>query len=294
MWSILASDPTCDYQDLCESAYVMLTSLLEQRIGPANMITTMLYGDHIDYLFHSGRLDEAIAVCSKYQAKAEGSCRQHEWIAELEAMKTAIRDAQKDINGTIAAMDFEPPSTRGEALHLEDERRATLLLQHGNLQMQAGQSSSAALLYSQAVQILELSSSNGGDPRLLLTSLANLEAAQTRIGGDHAAGGTRAARMNLQATFDMETRAIVAEQTRARGSISLSSGPSTASEGRRASSGFGEGEETMSRSAETVGGGAWPATVSRPGISGSEAEWGWSPEVFVSPRVGMDDWRVPM
>lgn len=291
IWRILASDHAYDYRELCESAYATLVPLLEQRIGPANLITTMLYGDHVDYLFHSGRLDEAMVVCSEYQAKAEGSGRQHAWIAELGAIKRAIADAQEDINGTIAAMDLELTNNNSEALLLEDdERRAALLLRQGNLGMQAGQPSSAALQYSQAVQILE-SSDSVADQRLLLASLANLEVAQTRLGEGQAAMGTRAARMNLQGAFATETSALAAEQRRARGSVSSSSGASMISGSRRRSSGGG----VVEAGERTAAGWVAPAAVPSPVVSGSEAGWAWSPEVFVSPRdSAINDWRFPM
>lgn len=304
IWAVLASDATYDYRELCESAYAMLVPLLEQRIGSANLITTMLYGDHVDYLFQSGRLDEAMLLCAEYQAKATRSGRQHPWIAELGSMKRAIKNAQDDINGTIAAMDSDFLNSNPEALLLEDdEHRAELLLRQGNLGMQAGQPSAAALRYSQAVQILEGSMQNdsGADQRLLLASLANLEVAQTRLGDGQGAAGTRTARMNLQGSFATETSALAAEQKSTRGSISSSSGLSAMSaEGRRSSgaggvSVTGEGIESMTSTTgpATLGTGAWGTAMTSPAVSGSENGWGWSPEVFVSPRSAIDDWRFP-
>lgn len=301
IWAVLASDPTYDYRELCESAYAMLVPLLEQRIGPANLITTMLYGDHVDYLFQSGRLDEAMLVCAEYQAKVTRSGRQHPWTAELGSMKRAIKNAQEDINGTIAAMGL---NSNQEALLLEDdEHRVESLLRQGNIGMQAGQLSSAALRYSQAVQILEGSMQNdsGGDQRLLLASLANLEVAQTRLGDGQGAAETRNARINLQGSFATETSALAAEQKSTRGSISSSSGLSAMSADGRRSSGAGgvsvAGEGIESRTATTgsaaLGTGTWGTAMTSPAISGSENGWGWSPEVFVSPRSAIDDWRFP-
>lgn len=292
IWRILATDVGYDYRRFCESAYAMLVPLFEQRIGSANLITVMLYGDHVDYLSHSSRLDEALALCQQYQAKAEGAGRQHPWITQLAWQRTSIVETQEDINGTIAAIDHDLASgNSNESLPMvqDPERRATLLLRQGNLAMHAGQPSTASIQYAQAVQGLE---DAGGDERLLLASLANLEVAQKRMGNGAGAEGTRSRRMRVQGGFALDTSGLAGEQRRARGSLS-SSGEDSWS--RRRSSGMMEFDVNGGAGAGSSSGAA--AMASPAGLSGSETGWAWSPEVFASRNsaaMGLTDWRFPM
>ncbi|KAH8174365.1 clr5 domain-containing protein [Sarocladium implicatum] len=307
-WQILASDTQHDYRDFCESAYAMLVPLFEQRLGTANLITVMLYGDHVDYLSHNSRLDEALALCQQYQAKAESTRRQHPWIAQLAWQRRAIVETQEDISGTIAAIDLELASGHSSSSNnnnnnnssndsiprvQEPERRAALLLRQGNLAMHAGQPSAASIQYAQAVQGLEEA---GGDDRLLLASLANLEAAQKGMGDCEGAEGTRARRMRVQGGFAMETNGLAGEQRRARGSLSSSGDDSWS---RRRSSGMMEFDVSGGADAGAgAGSGSGTAAMARPaGLPGSEAGWGWSPGVFANPNsatIGLADWSCPM
>ncbi|KAI5456070.1 Clr5 domain-containing protein [Mariannaea sp. PMI_226] len=99
IWEILSSYQFTEYSKLALWLYSTLIPMMEERIGPANFLTTVLYGDHIDCLLGSGRFDEALACATKYRARIEATGMQHPWLIELATVQTAMLCKAKEAKG---------------------------------------------------------------------------------------------------------------------------------------------------------------------------------------------------
>lgn len=177
IWYILSTSFFSDYQDLSLCLYSMLIPLMEQRVGPANYLTTVLYGDHIDCLYQHGRTIDAYAVTGRYRAKVDASGQRHSWLSELAITQTALLCASKEADGLyLEAMGHL--NTLKE-YPLPDDQLATIDVQLGNYSYKTGDYRSAINAYRRAAR---LALSVGADERLLTTCLTNLETALNKEG----------------------------------------------------------------------------------------------------------------
>ncbi|KAH7152933.1 hypothetical protein EDB81DRAFT_649202 [Dactylonectria macrodidyma] len=177
IWQILGSPQFTEYSELAMRIYSTLIPLMEERIGPANYITAILYGDHIDYLLGHDRSTEALAVATSYRAKADATGLQHQWLIELAIGQTAVLCKTKEREGK-----FQEAIDCLQALKdysMGEEQLTVINIQLGNYSFRMGDFHSAVHWFQEATR---LAITGDIDERLLQTSLANLERGFSRTG----------------------------------------------------------------------------------------------------------------
>lgn len=200
IWQIFSTSRFSDYQNLSLCLYSMLIPMMEQRIGPANYLTTILYGDHVDCLVQRGSTADALSMAGRYRAKVNATGQRHSWLCELAITQTAVMCAHKEAEGRI-----------GEAIEclqllrsypLTEDQLAVVEIQMGNYSYRLGDHRSAISFYRRAAR---LALSVDADERLLTTCLANLETALKKEGWTYEATRVRDYRLKRVDEFTDET-----------------------------------------------------------------------------------------
>ncbi|KAH7309498.1 hypothetical protein B0I35DRAFT_412420 [Stachybotrys elegans] len=207
IWHILGTTQFPDYYELSLCLYSMLVPLLERRVGAANYLMSVLYGDHIDCLFHRERSAESMALVRQYRSKVEATGKQHSWLVELAITQTAIVCAEKKSKGLLMeAMDCLQVLKN---YPISEEQEAVVDIQLGNYNYQLNRIPEAIQWYREATK---LAVSVDGDERLLLTCLANLESALFK--GNRTFEATRIQQYRLKriADFANETSQFASQQ----------------------------------------------------------------------------------
>lgn len=177
IWHIFGTSIFSNYQDLSLCLYSMLIPMMEQRIGAANYLTTLLYGDHIDCLYQGGRTADAYALTGRYRAKAEASGKRHAWLSELVITETALSCASMEAEGRY--MEAMEHLSLLKEYPLADDQLAVVDIELGNYCYKTGDHRSAISAYRRAAR---LALAIGADERLLTTCLTNLETALNKEG----------------------------------------------------------------------------------------------------------------
>lgn len=200
IWRVLGRTQFSNYYELSMSLYSLLVPLLEERIGPANYLTAMLYGDHIDCMFSQSQSSDSLAVATRYRARADSTGKQHPWLTELAITQTALLCAVKESEGLIGeAMDcLRTLKTYG----MSEEQEAVVDIQLGNYSYQKGDIPKAVRSYRDATR---LAVTADGDERLLLTCLANLESALSKQDKDAEASRVNRYRLKRLSDFAKES-----------------------------------------------------------------------------------------
>lgn len=200
IWRALGSTQFSNYYELSMSLYSVLVPLLEERIGPANYLTAILYGDHIDCVFSQSQSTESLAIASKYRARADATGKQHPWLTELAITQTALLCAAKEAEGLIGeAMEcLQTLKTYG----MSEEQEAVVNIQLGNYSYRIGDIPLAVRSYRDATR---LAVTVDGDERLLLTCLANLESALSKQGKEMEAERVKRYRLKRLSDFAKES-----------------------------------------------------------------------------------------
>ncbi|KAM0558215.1 hypothetical protein ACHAPJ_004900 [Fusarium lateritium] len=205
IWQIIGSQEFSEHYELSTRLYSSLVPLFEERIGPANFLTTILYGDHIDCLVSHNQAAESLEVATKYRARAEATQMRHPWLRELAIAQTAVLCKAKSAEGKIdeaiqclqALKDYD----------LDEEQQAVIDVQLGNYSYQMGDISSAIYWFREASHLI---STSDGDERLLLTCLANLENALHKNGETDEAARVHEHRLTRLSDFARESGTFAA------------------------------------------------------------------------------------
>lgn len=177
VWHIFSTTQFSDYHQLAMCLYSMLIPLMEQRLGPANYLTTLLYGDHIDCLFQQNRSSDALTLATRYRTKVDATGQRHPWLVELAITQTAVICAGKEANGLIGeAMECLQTLKR---YPMTEDQMAVVDVQMGNYSYRLGDIRGAISSYRRAAR---LAITVGCDERLLTTCLTNLEIALNKEG----------------------------------------------------------------------------------------------------------------
>lgn len=200
IWRILGKTQFSNYYELSKCLYSMLVPLMETRIGPANFLTTILYGDHIDCLFHRCGSSESLALASTYRERVEATQMQHPWLTDLAITQTAVLCAAKEAEGRIEEA-MECLQTLKE-YNMSEEQEAVVNIQLGNYSYQTGDIPAAIRSYREATR---LAVTVDGDERLLLTCLTNLESALSKGGKSLDAKRVHAYRLKRLEDFAVES-----------------------------------------------------------------------------------------
>lgn len=200
VWQTLSTTSFSDYYELSLRLYAMLIPLMERRIGSANYLTTMLYGDHVDCLFQRRQPSDSLAVIRRYRVKAEASGRRHPWLLELAITETAVLCSEKEADGRIDEARQCLQSLK--KYPMTEEQEAMVDIQMGNYSFRLNDSRGAIAAYRRATK---LAVTAGGDERLLTTCLTNLETALTKDGWLYDAKRVRDYRLRRITDFAAET-----------------------------------------------------------------------------------------
>ncbi|KAF4983393.1 hypothetical protein FZEAL_1122 [Fusarium zealandicum] len=199
IWQIIGSSDFSEFYELATRLYSSLVPLLEENIGPANFLTTILYGDHIDCL-NSSQSTETLEVATRYRAKVDGTGLHHSWLSEIAIAQTAIMCRAKSAEGKIeeamqclrTLKDYDMP----------EEQQAVVDVQLGYYSYRMGDISSAIYWYREATRLIV---TGEGDERLLLTCLANLESALHKHGDADEANRVHQYRLGRLSDFARES-----------------------------------------------------------------------------------------
>ncbi|KAI8655899.1 Clr5 domain-containing protein [Fusarium keratoplasticum] len=177
IWQILGSQEFSEFYELATRLYASLVPDLEERIGPANLLTTTLYGDHIDCLVSNNKEAESLEVATRYRAKMDATGKRHSWLSEIAITQTTIQCTVKSAEGrndeAIQCLQ------NLKEYDMDDDQQAVVDIQLGNYSYRMGDLSSAVHWYREAMRLL---GTPDGDERLLETCLANLETALHKQG----------------------------------------------------------------------------------------------------------------
>ncbi|RFN45660.1 hypothetical protein FIE12Z_10106 [Fusarium flagelliforme] len=177
IWEIIGSPDFSDYYELSTRLYSALVPLFEERIGPANALTTILYCDHVDCLVYHDETAEALEVSTTYRARAEATQLRHPWLRELAILQTGIVCNAKTAENKIEeAMEYLQTLKDWD---LDEEQEAGMNVQLGNYSYQMGDLSLAIECFREASNLITACK---GDERILISSLANLESALRKKG----------------------------------------------------------------------------------------------------------------
>ncbi|RSL94817.1 hypothetical protein CEP52_012432 [Fusarium oligoseptatum] len=177
VWKILGSQEFSEFYELATRLYASLVPDLEERIGPANLLTTTLYGDHIDCLVSNNKAAESLEVATRYRAKTDATGKRHAWLSEIAITQTTIQCTVKSAEGRNDEA-IQCLQTLKE-YDMDDDQQAVVDIQLGNYSFRLGDISSAVHWYREAMGLL---GTPEGDERLLETCLANLETALHKQG----------------------------------------------------------------------------------------------------------------
>lgn len=200
IWQIFGSTQFLNYYELSMCLYSMLVPLIEQRIGPANYLTTLLYGDHVDCLYQGNHSSESLTLATHYRAKVDATGQRHPWLLELAITQTAVLCATKEAQGHIVEA-MECLQTL-KSYPMSEEQEAMVEIQMGNYAFRLDNIRGAITSYRRATYLAVTAS---GDERLLTTCLANLETALAREGCNFDAERVREYRLKRIADFATET-----------------------------------------------------------------------------------------
>lgn len=179
IWRILGTTRFPDYTELSLGLYGMLIPLFEERLGPANYVTTAIYSDHIDCLYQRNATSgNTLTIASRYRAKAEATGHTYPWLTELAISQTALICASKTSEGFVGEAIASLQTLR--RYPLTDEQEAVLDVQLGNYHFQLDNLPATMTVYRRALRLVTMS--DEPNERLLLTCLANMESVLTRTG----------------------------------------------------------------------------------------------------------------
>ncbi|KAF4451864.1 hypothetical protein F53441_5183 [Fusarium austroafricanum] len=200
IWQIIGSQEFSDHYELSTRLYSSLVPLFEERIGPANSLTTILYCDHIDCLVYHGQTAESLSVATQYRTRVEATQLRHPWLRELAILQTGINCNSKTAEGKI---EEAMQSLRTlEDWDLNEEQQAGMNIQLGNYSYQMGNFSLAIDCFREASCLI---ASSQGDERIHLTCLANLESALRKSGEADEAAQVHELRLTRLSDFARET-----------------------------------------------------------------------------------------
>ncbi|KAM0354196.1 hypothetical protein ACHAPU_001232 [Fusarium lateritium] len=200
IWKIVGSGEFTEHYELSTRLYASLVPLFEDRIGPANSLTTMLYCDHIDCLVYHDRTTESLEVATKYRTRTEATQMRHPWLRELVILQTGIWCNAKAAEGKIEdSMQYLQTLKDWD---LSEEQKAGMNVQLGNYGYQMGDFSLAIDCFREASRLITASQ---GDERILLTCLANLESALRKRGEADEAARVHELRLTRLSDFARES-----------------------------------------------------------------------------------------
>ncbi|KAM0283291.1 hypothetical protein ACHAQH_002587 [Verticillium albo-atrum] len=171
IWTCLSDTNLSDYYEVSMRLYALLLPDIEERVGPANFLTHLLYSDYVDCIFSRRGPEACKGMLTRHLARAEASGQQHSWIGDLALSHAGILAACKERQGRL---DEAVGILTGHmnSYIMTEEQTAAINLELGVKYYRIGNTSAATTSFEAATRIALMTSA---DERLSMTALSNLE-----------------------------------------------------------------------------------------------------------------------
>lgn len=204
IWRRLSATSFSDYYELSMRLYSLLLPLIEERAGPANFLTHLLYSDYVDCVFARQGPEDCEATLSRHLARAEASGRRHSWLADMALSHAGILAACREREGRLDEA-VQVLTSHMNAYRMTEEQEAAIRLELGVKYYRMGNVSAAITSLQSAARIALTSDA---DERLTMTALANLEKLLTETGRPYKAQQVHQYRMDRLAAFAEKSASI--------------------------------------------------------------------------------------
>lgn len=204
IWRRLSSTTFSDYYELSMRLYALLLPQIEERVGPANFLTHLLYSDYVDCVFARQGPEDCEAMLCSHLARAEASGRQHAWIGDMALSHAGILAACKERQGNLDEA-VQVLTRHMNAYRMTEEQEAAMHLELGVKYYRMGNISAAIASFQSAARIALTSDA---DERLSMTALANLEKMLEETGRPVKAERVHQYRMDRLAAFAEKSASI--------------------------------------------------------------------------------------
>ncbi|KAM0327681.1 hypothetical protein ACHAQA_005975 [Verticillium albo-atrum] len=171
IWRGLSATNLSDYYELSMRLYALLLPDIEERVGPANFLTHILYSDYLDCVFSRRGPEECEGMLTRHLARAEATGRQHSWLGDLALSHAGVLAACREQQGRMdEAIDIL--TGHMNAYTMTEEQTAAINLELGVKYYRMGNTTAATASFEAAARI---ALSSDADERLSMTALGNLE-----------------------------------------------------------------------------------------------------------------------
>ncbi|GKT48927.1 uncharacterized protein ColSpa_09108 [Colletotrichum spaethianum] len=171
IWRRLGATEFSDYYELSMRLYALLLPDIEERVGPANYLTHLLYSDYLDCIFARQDPEDCEAMLSGHRARAEASGQTHPWLDDMALSHAGLLAACKENQGRLDEA-VEVLTAHMNAYSMTEEQEAALNLELGVKYYRMTNISAAIASFKSAARIALTSDA---DERISMTALANLE-----------------------------------------------------------------------------------------------------------------------
>ncbi|KAL2756958.1 hypothetical protein ACRALDRAFT_1075706 [Sodiomyces alcalophilus JCM 7366] len=204
IWRRLSATSFSDYYELSMRLYSLLLPQIEERAGPANFLTHLLYSDYVDCVFARQGPEDCEGTLSRHLARAEASGRRHSWLGDMALSHAGILAACKERQGRLDEA-VQVLTGHMNTYSMTEEQEAAIRLELGVKYYRMG-NVSAAIASLQSAARMALTSD--ADERLSMTALANLEKLLTETGRPGEAEQVHQYRMDRLAAFAEKSASI--------------------------------------------------------------------------------------
>ncbi|TDZ54639.1 hypothetical protein CTRI78_v006198 [Colletotrichum trifolii] len=171
IWGRLKATKITDYYELSMRLYALLVPDIEERAGPANHLTYLLYSDYVDCIFERQEPEDCEAILSSHRARAEASGEQHAWLADLALTHAGLLARCKENQGRLDEA-VEVLTSHMNAYSMADDQEASINLELGVKYYRMNNLSASIASFKSAARIALTSEV---DDRISMLALTNLE-----------------------------------------------------------------------------------------------------------------------
>ncbi|OLN89783.1 hypothetical protein CCHL11_09500 [Colletotrichum chlorophyti] len=204
IWRRLGAAEFTDYYELSMRLYGLLLPVIEERAGPANYLTHLLYSDYLDCIFVRQSPEDCEAMLSRHRGRAEASGKQHPWLDDMALSHAALLAACKENQGRLDEA-VEVLTSHMNAYSMTDDQEAAVNLELGVKYYRMGNTSAAVASFQSAARIALTSDA---DDRPAMIALLNLEKLHRETGRTAKADRVQRYRMGRLAAFAEKSESI--------------------------------------------------------------------------------------
>ncbi|KAL0932943.1 uncharacterized protein CTRU02_211906 [Colletotrichum truncatum] len=197
IWRRLGATEFSSYYELSMRLYALLLPEIEDRVGPANYLTHLLYSDYLDCMLGQQDPEDCEAMLSRHIARAEASGQEHPWLGDMALSHAGLLATCKENQGRLDEA-VEVLTSHMNAYSMTDDQEAALNLELGVKYYRMGNIPAAITSFKSAARIALTSDV---DERTSNAALANLENALRKMGNIVKADRVHQYRMDRVAMF---------------------------------------------------------------------------------------------